>query len=346
MDIGGWLRSLGLDQYEAAFRNNAIDETVLPSLTAEDLNDLGVTIVGHRRKLLDAIAVLRNGAKTKAPAQPAAEFDRTPRAGERRHLTVLFCDLVGSTEISSRLDAEEWHDIASDYHRRVEEVVGRFGGYLAKKYGDGAMVYFGYPLAQENDAERAVRSGLAIVEAVATQNHALAARNGPNLAVRVGIHAGSVVLDETADVFGEVPNVAARVQTAAEPGMVLITQNVHRLVSGLFIAIDRGAPTLKGVVGPVRLFQITRASGAHRRGAVGRAVTPLVGREEELLLLKSSLGPGARGAWSPGFASRRARTWQIAGDRGVPEPDRRVSTHLGRACMFAIVAEHAVPSVH
>jgi len=207
----------------------------------------------------------------------------------------MFCDLVGSTAIVGRLDAEEWRDIVADYHRAVTEAVTRFGGHVAKNLGDGAMVYFGYPQAQENDAERALRAGLAIIEAIAAQSRALAARGAPELAVRVGIHAGPVVISDDAEVFGEVPNVAARVQAAAEPSMLLITRDVHRPVSGLFVVSDRGAHTLKGVAEPVELIQVVRASGTGRRRAAGRLVTPLIGREEELHQVESRWGRARAG---------------------------------------------------
>jgi class 3 adenylate cyclase/predicted ATPase len=294
MDIGAWLRSLGLEQYEPAFRDNAIDAETLSMLTADDLRELGVAAIGHRKKLLAAIAALGaagpasipRAETTDVPTQPPPILALPPR-GERRHLTVMFCDLVGSTEIAGRLDAEEWRDIVADYHRAVAEVVGRFGGYVAKNLGDGALVYFGYPQGQENDAERAVRGALAIIEAIVAQSRTLVARGGPELAVRVGIHTGPVVIGEDGEVFGEVPNVAARVQAAAEPGMLLVTRDVHRLVSGLFVASDQGVQTFKGVAEPVGVFQVVRASGAGRRRGTGRVVTPLIGREEELRQIES-----------------------------------------------------------
>ena len=172
MDIVVWLRSLGLGKYEAAFRENEIDETVLPGLTAEDLKELGVSALGHRRKLLDAIAVLRNDASTKTPASTAAPAQQsaatstvTPVAeavGERRHVTVLFCDLVGSTTISAALDAEDWRDLVGAYLDAATAAVTEMGGRIAKKLGDGVMALFGYPVAQENDAERAARAALSI----------------------------------------------------------------------------------------------------------------------------------------------------------------------------------------
>jgi class 3 adenylate cyclase len=170
MDIGGWLRSLGLEKYEAAFRENEIDEAVLPSLTHETLKELGVTAVGHRLKLLDAIAALRPDGITKSAsvetetgAPSATPADR----GERRQVTVMFSDLVGSTALSSRMDPEDLRDVISAYQKCVAETVKRFGGYVAKYMGDGVLVYFGYPQAHEDNAERAVRGGLAVIEAIA-----------------------------------------------------------------------------------------------------------------------------------------------------------------------------------
>jgi class 3 adenylate cyclase/predicted ATPase len=308
MDIAGWLRKLGLEHHELAFHENKIDGDILPSLTADDLKDLGVALVGERRRLLEAIAALRAQAETadltaKARDEPrttgsAAEIaavspvpERPAAAdrgvGERRHLTVMFCDIVSSTEIAARLDAEEWRDIVTDYHRAVTEAVARFGGHVAKNLGDGALVYFGYPKAQENDAERAVRAGLAIVEAVAAQGRALTTHTAVEFAVRVGIHVGAVVLSEDGELYGDLPNIAGRVQAAAAPGTVVITRDVHQLVSGLFVISDRGIQTLKGVSGPVGLFQVVRASGSGRRRSASRITTALVGREEELRQIES-----------------------------------------------------------
>ena len=190
MDIVVWLRSLGLGKYEAAFRENEIDETVLPSLTHEDLKELGVTAVGHRRKLLDAIAALRSDASGKAPSVDAATTSSTPSASpedraERRQVTVMFSDLVGSTALSARMDPEDLREVISAYQKCVAETVQRFGGFVAKYMGDGVLIYFGYPQAHEDDAERAVRAGLELVAAVgALKTHA-------PLQTRVGIATGS-----------------------------------------------------------------------------------------------------------------------------------------------------------
>ena len=172
MDIGGWLRSLGLERYEEAFRENEIDETVLPSLTAEDLKDLGVGIVGHRRKLLDAIAVLGAYASAKAPTAeaPSTLPPKSPQdTAERRQVTVMFSDLVGSTALSARMDPEDLREVISAYQKCVAETVQRFGGFVAKYMGDGVLVYFGYPHAHEDDAERAVRAGLELIAAVSAR---------------------------------------------------------------------------------------------------------------------------------------------------------------------------------
>jgi class 3 adenylate cyclase len=160
MDIGGWLRSLSLERYEAAFRQNEIDDTVLPTLTAEDLKDLGVDIVGHRRKLLNAIALLRADANAKAPLAEEAPstLPKSPQdTAERRQVTVMFSDLVGSTALSARMDPEDLREVISAYQKCVAGTVQRFGGFVAKYMGDGVLVYFGYPQAHEDDAERAVR---------------------------------------------------------------------------------------------------------------------------------------------------------------------------------------------
>jgi SAM domain (Sterile alpha motif)/Adenylate and Guanylate cyclase catalytic domain len=168
MDIWDWLRGLGLERYEAAFRENEIDNTVLPTLTAEDLKDLGIDIVGHRRKLLNAISLLEAETTKASPPEEPSTYSRAPQdAAERRQVTVMFSDLVGSTALSARMDPEDLREIISAYQKCVAETVRRFGGFVAKYMGDGVLVYFGYPQAHEDDAERAVRAGLELVQAVA-----------------------------------------------------------------------------------------------------------------------------------------------------------------------------------
>src|SRR6266849_2606921 len=239
MDLRGWLRSLGLERYEAAFRENEIDETVLPSLTAEDLKDLGVSIVGHRRKLLDAIAALRTDATAKDPSGDAVSSppSATPEdRAERRQVTVMFSDLVGSTALSARMDPEDLRDVISAYQKCVAETVRRFGGFVAKYMGDGVLVYFGYPQAHEDDAERAVRAGLELITAVT------ALKSRASLQTRVGIATGLVVVGDLIgsgdtqerSMVGETPNLAARLQGLARPNMVVVAESTRRLLGNLF----------------------------------------------------------------------------------------------------------------
>ena len=294
MDIVAWLRNLGLGKYEAVFRENEITEKVLPNLTAEDLKDLGVSIVGHRRTLLDAIAALRAHAENEAPTlatAPAPSSDATlpvaavvEPAGERRHITVMFCDLVGSTSISAQLDAEDWRDLVGAYLDPASVAVTEMGGHVAKKLGDGLMALFGYPTAHENDAERAARAGLSIQLALGEVNRKNAGSGKPPLNARIGIETGPVVIDAAGEIYGDAPNIAARVQALAEPGTVVITAQVQRQIAGLFVVEERGSHELKGVPQPVTLFQLVRASGGGRR-AGQRHLTPLIGREEELGML-------------------------------------------------------------
>ena len=291
MDLGVWLRSLGLEQYEATFRENAINEKVLPNLTAEDLKDMGVNIVGHRRMLLDAIALLRAEGSAKAP--PAEASSTTPKpaqdTAERRQVTVMFCDLVGSTALSARMDPEDLREVMSAYQKCVAETVQRFGGFVAKYMGDGVLVYFGYPRAHEDDAERAVRAGLALVSAVSDlKTHA-------PLHTRVGIATGLVVVGELIGsgetqergIVGETPNLAARLQGLAEPNSVVIAESTRKLLGNLFDLEDLGARDLKGIAGPVRAWAALRQASVEGRFDAFHAsgLTELVGREEELDLL-------------------------------------------------------------
>jgi class 3 adenylate cyclase len=291
MDIGGWLRRLGLEDYEAAFRDNNVDETVLPSLTAEDLKELGVGSVGHRRKLLDAIAALRAEADGPTPLSDAAPArdEATKDSAERRQVTVMFSDLVGSTALSARLDPEDLREVISAYQRCVAATVRRFGGFVARYMGDGVLIYFGYPGAHEDDAERAVRSGLALIDAVA----ALPAPEP--LQVRIGVATGIVVVGDLLgsgeaqehDIVGETPNLAARLQAIAEPNTVVIAEAARKLLGNLFELQDLGPRQLKGIGGPVKAFAVLRASSVESRFEAMHpaGVTELVGRQEELDLL-------------------------------------------------------------
>src|SRR5215475_5453604 len=294
MDIEGWLRSLGLEKYEAAFRENEIDDTILLRLTAEDLKELGVGPIGHRRKLLDAIAALRAHPNANAPL-PAPSPTAPPMAaraiplimeavGERRYLTVMFCDLVDSTGIAAKLDAEESRDLVNAYLDDASAAVTEMRGHVAKKLGDVLMALFRYPLAHENDAERAARAALSIQRALADLNRKNAGAGNPELIARIGLETGPAVVDAAGEIYGDVTNIAARVQVLAEPGAVLITARVQRQVAGLFVAEERGTHSLKGVPEPTALFRLIRASGGGRRSGV-RQLTSLVGREEEMAML-------------------------------------------------------------
>jgi class 3 adenylate cyclase len=301
MNIGVWLRGLGRERYEQAFRENAIDEAILPKLTAEDLRELGVTAVGHRRILLDAIAALR--AETfRDPAERSVEPDRpggkTPEA-EGRQLTVMFVDLVGSTALSARLDPEELRDIIGAYHRRCAEVITKSGGFVAKYLGDGVLAYFGYPQAHEEDAEQAVRAGLALLEAVAK----LDVDQATSLQVRVGMATGLVVVGDLLGegaaqeqaVIGGTPNLAARLQALAEPNTVVIADNTRRMLGGLFDYRDLG--TL-----PVAGMHVWRVLGASLVGsrfeALGHGRELAVEREMGKSMNSASSGMARKGRFS------------------------------------------------
>ena len=305
--VSDWLERLGMAEYAQRFAENDIDFSIVPELTDQDLEKIGVASLGHRRKILRAIASLASApAAEPAPLTPPAPSapSSAPKqslavgasgqsspplapgevAGERRYLTVMFCDLVGSTAISAQLDAEEWRDLVGAYLDAASAAVAEMGGHVAKKLGDGLMCLFGYPLAHENDAERAARAALSIQRALAELNRKNAGTTKPELVARIGLESGPAVLDANGEIYGDVANIAARVQALAEPGAVLITARVQRQVAGLFVAEERGTQTLKGVPEPTALFRLVRASGGGRR-AGQRNLTPLVGRDEEIAML-------------------------------------------------------------
>ena len=287
MDVGGWLRGLGLGQYEANFRDNKIDADLLSRLTGDDLKDIGVFALGDRLRLLEAIAALA-GANPPSDVPASPPKSASPKgpevSAERRPITVMFSDLVGSTSLAAQLDPEDWRTLVNTYLDEASVAVTGLGGHVLKKLGDGLMALFGYPHAQENDAERAVRAALAIQRALVEINARNASKGAPELAARIGLDSGQVVVDAIGEVFGDAPNIAARVQGAAEPGSILVTATVQRQTAGLFVAEDRGQHELKGMSTPMTLYRVVRASGGGRRGGA-RALTPLVGREEELDLL-------------------------------------------------------------
>lgn len=295
MDVDDWLRTLGLEQYQATFRDNAIDAEVLPGLTDADLITLGLPL-GHRKRLLKAIiADLGVGplAPTQAPRRVADVAP--PHSAERRQITVMFYDLVDSTAMSVQLDAEDWRNLVETYLNAAVQAVADMGGYVAKKLGDGLMALFGYPVVRENDAERAARAALAMQGAIAALNAAHAGAGRPELMARVGIASGLVVVDSNGEVYGEAPSVAARVQALVEPGGVLTTADVQQHLAGLFVVEDRGAHELKGMPAPVTLYRLVRQSGATRRLSA-RHLTPLVGREQELAVLAKRWKRAQRGS--------------------------------------------------
>jgi class 3 adenylate cyclase/predicted ATPase len=285
MDVAAWLESLGLARYALAFRDNDVDALVLRKLTADDLISIGVISVGHRRRLLDAIAAL--GAESPAATVTAASRDAVADA-ERRQLTVMFCDLVGSTALSTRHDPEDLRELIGGYHRAVAETVGRFDGFVAKYMGDGVLIYFGYPRAHEDDAERAVRAGLAVIEAVS----GLPALQ--DLRVRLGIATGLAVVGDLLGagaaqergVVGETPNLAARLQALAAPNTLIIAEATRRQVGGLFDLADLGPQALAGFAEPQPAWRVLAESEVLSRfEALRSGTTPLVGREEEVELL-------------------------------------------------------------
>jgi class 3 adenylate cyclase/predicted ATPase len=285
--VADWLEKLGLSEYAARFAENGIDVSVLRYLTDQDLKDIGV-LLGHRRKMLAAISEL-SGA---IPGTTEAAAEAQPKiqdSAERRQVTVMFSDLVGSTALAVSMDPEDLREVISAYHKCVAEIVRRLDGFVAQYLGDGVLVYFGYPQAHEDDAAQAVRAGLELIGAVGgLKTHA-------SLQTRIGIATGLVVVGDLMDsgsatargIVGETPNLAARLQGIAEPNMVVIAESTRKLLGNLFELADLGAKDLKGIAGPTRAWAALRASSAEGRFEAMHAtgLTALVGREEESELL-------------------------------------------------------------
>ena len=325
IDVASWLQQLGLAQYEPAFRDNSVDGDVLPDLTPDDLIAIGVTAVGHRRKLLSAIAAL--GAAAPAPAPTATPAPATapapppapmPAQAERRQLTVMFCDLVGSTALSTGMDPEDLRDVIASYQSRCSAVIRRYDGFVAKYMGDGILVYFGYPRAHEDEAERSVRAGLDIVDAMAELNATTRRPPGVELAVRIGIATGPVIVgdqigegtaSETA-VVGETPNLAARLQALAQPNQIVVSSATRTMLGDHFDLEDLGASDLKGFAEPVAAWRVLSARDVESRFAATRtgSSAPLVGRQEEMGLLLR--------AWE-GSSHGRGQVVLIQGEAGV-----------------------------
>jgi class 3 adenylate cyclase/predicted ATPase len=286
-----------MERYAAAFAENEIEPETLRTLTADDLKDLGVTLVGHRRKILDAIAALDKPVSIvpqPGPLATASGLSPAVAAGaERRQLTVMFVDLVGSTELSRRFDPERMGDLLREYQNMVAGEIVRFEGHVAKFMGDGVLAYFGWPTAHEDAAERAVRAGLAVADAIPT----LSAVEGQPLAVRVGIATGLVVVGDLIGsgaareeaVVGETPNLAARLQALAKPGTVVISELTYRLLGRMFDVVEIPPQRVRGFDVPVRAFCVAGEGQAEGRFEAlhggGVALPPLAGREHEIALL-------------------------------------------------------------
>ena len=332
--IADWLQNLGLGRYAQLFAENDINFAILADLTDQDLQEIGVTSLGHRRQLLRAITELKGG-ETGTP-KPATEYIApvTPHdTAERRQVTVMFADLVGSTALSAHMDPEDLREVIAAYRKCTAETVRHLGGFVSQYLGDGVLVFFGYPQAHEDDAERAVRAGLQLVAAVA------GLRTRASLQTRVGIATGLVVVGEIADaggpqergIIGQTPNLAARLQSSAEPNQVIIAESTRRLLGNLFELEDLGTKDLKGIAGPVRVWAALRPSSAasHFEALHGTTLTDLVGREEELELLlrrwsKAKTGEGQVVLLSgePGIGKSRLTAALL--EAIAPEPHTRL----------------------
>ena len=290
MDVGGWLRNLGLGRYEPAFAANAIDSDVLLELTESDLEKLGIPL-GDRKRLIKAIREMHAGSPGALSTSAVADAQSgQPRvaAAERRHLTVMICDLVGSTALSARLDPEDMGAVIDAYHAACARITLTYDGFLAEFRGDGILAYFGYPLAHEDDAERTVRAGLDIIAAVAR----LETRAGEPLAVRIGIATGLVVVGDLSRegalrehaVVGDTPNLAARLQALAEPGTVVVAASTRRLLGDLFCLRDLGRHEVKGIAEPVAAWAVEGVSDSESRFEAVRmaGLTDLIDREDEI----------------------------------------------------------------
>jgi class 3 adenylate cyclase len=329
--IAEWLASIGLSEHSQRFADNAIDLSVLRDLTEQDLKDLGV-LLGHRRKILRAIAELDGVAP--APTETATKPVLRDEA-ERRHLTVMICDLVGSTALSARLDPEDVRAVIDAYHAACARIMLTYEGFLAGFRGDGILAYFGYPLAHEDDAERTVRAGLDIIAAVAR----LETPAAEPLAVRIGIASGVVVIGDLASegalrkhaVVGETPNLAARLQGLAEPGTIVVAASTRRLLGDLFRLRDLGRHEVKGISEPVAAWAVEGVSASESRFEAVRAagLTDFIGREDEIdfLLERQRLAWKGEGqivliSGEPGIG--KSRLAAALAERIVGEPHTRL----------------------
>src|SRR6266511_2346875 len=326
--IAEWLESIGLSEYAQRFADNAIDLSVIRDLTEQDLKDLGV-LLGHRRKILRAIAELDGvaPAPTETATEPALHDEP-----ERRHLTVMICDLVGSTALSARLDPEDMRAVIDAYHAACARITRNYDGFLAEFRGDGILAYFGYPLAHEDDAERTVRAGLDIIAAVGR----LETRAAEPLAVRIGIATGVVVIGDLSRegalrehaVVGDTPNLAARLQALAEPGTIVVAASTRRLLGDLFHLRDLGRHEVKGIAEPVAAWAVEGVSDSESRFEAARAagLTDLIDREDELDFLLER----QRLAWKG-----EGQTVLISGEPGI-----------GKSRLAAALAERIAGEPH
>jgi class 3 adenylate cyclase len=341
--IAEWLGKLGMSEYAQRFAENGIGVAALRHLTDQDLKDIGV-LLGHRRVMLAAIGEL-GGPAAAPPAREATVEPKHQDTAERRQVTVMFSDLAGSTALSARVDPEDLREVISAYQKCVAHTVRRFGGFVAKYMGDGVLVYFGYPQAPEDDAERAVRAGLELVAEVGgLKTHA-------PLQTRVGIATGLVVVGDLIGsgasqeqaIVGETPNLAARLQGIAEPNSVVVAESTRKLVGNLFELQDLGAQDLKGIAGPVRAWAALRPASVEGRFEAFHAsgLTDLVGREEELEILvrrwsKAKTGEGQVVLISGEAGIGKSRLTAALLERITTEPHTRLryfcspSTHRQR----------------
>ena len=334
--IADWLEQLGMQEHIQRFADNDIDFAILGDLTDQDLKEIGVASLGHRRKLLRAIADLKDVKKDAPTVAVVAVAPATPRmadAAERRQVTVMFSDLVGSTALSARMDPEDLREVISAYQKCVADTVRRFGGFVAKYLGDGVLVYFGYPEAHEDDAERAVRAGLELIAAVS------ALKTRASLQTRIGIATGLVVVGDLIGsgeaqergIVGETPNLAARLQGIAEPNTVIIAEDTKKLLGTLFELKDLGPNNLKGIAAPVHAWAALRASSVESRFEALHAtgLTALVGREEEIELLlrrwaTAKTGEGQVVLLSGEAGIGKSRLTAALLERLAPEPHTRL----------------------
>ncbi|MGY4505553.1 class 3 adenylate cyclase [Bradyrhizobium sp. GM24.11] len=344
MNIAEWLHGLGLERYSQAFQDGEVTPEILPELTEDDLRELGLPL-GPRKAVLKAIhALALSSGPISAEVRASAEQPKLPLPSEadRRQLTVMFVDLVGSTALASGRDPEEVRDLIQAYHNTVASEITRFEGHVAKFLGDGVLAYFGWPRAHEDEAERAVRAGLRISKAVA----ALTEPTGAALAARVGIATGLVVVGELIgegearerSVIGETPNLAARLQGLADPGGVVIADSTHRLIGEAFLYQDLGTVPLKGFPGPVQAWLVTGEGAAESRfdAQHGMSTTALVRAGPGTRTSPGPLGTGERARGTDRPAWRRTWHRQIPPRARATRPACRRAAHTPQPFLFAI----------